>query len=130
MAKMKFRMFEWPENPEEFGIYMVCQPQYRPNEYGQYDYTEMGPLCRVYKGGGVFCGADAVERFNALQVIMGTKAAGELYHPTWGSTTAMLTELEMAQESRPDYIRYSFTFQGADEKGSIPMLPEHAEMYG
>lgn len=123
MGKMKFRMFQWPENPEEFGIYMVTQPEYQPNEYGQYDYTGMGPMCRVYKGSGVFCGPDAVQRFNALQVIMGTRVGGELYHPTWGTTTAVMTELEMAQESRPDYIRYSFTFQGTDETGSVPKLP-------
>ena len=30
----------------------------------------------------------------------------------------------MSQQSRPDYIEYSFTFRGTDEKGGIPRLPE------
>lgn len=128
MDKMKFRMFRWPENPEQFGIYMVCEPQYQLNSIGQYDYTGMGPMCRVYTGSGVFFGPDAVEWFNALQVLMSTRAPGELYHPVWGtSKAAYLTELQMAQESRPDYIQYSFTFREADEKGSIPRLPQYED---
>ena len=128
MDKMKFRMFRWPENPEEFGINMVCEPQYQLNNIGQYDYTGMGPMCRVYTGRGVFFGPDAVEWFNALQVLMATRAPGELYHPIWGTSEAVyLTQLEMAQESRPDYIQYSFTFREADEEGTIPWLPEYEE---
>ena len=123
MDKMKFRMFQWQENPEEFGIYMVCDPEYTVGSSGKYEYTGIGPMCRVYKGKGVFCGADAFEQFNALQVLMATKSAGELIHPLWGTATVYLTKLEMEQESRPDYIRYAFTFQGVDENGGIPKLP-------
>ena len=122
--KMKFMMFRFPENPEEFRIYMVTEPEYRIDEYDQYEYTGLGPMCRVYTGSGVFTGPDAAQRFNALQVIMTTRSAGELYHPIWGTGMACLTELEMMQESRPDYVRYAFTFRGVDEKGSIPRLPE------
>ena len=128
MDKMKYRMFTWPENPEDFGIYMVCEPQYQLNNIGQYEYTDIGPLCRVYTGSGVFFGPDAVEWFNALQVMMATRVPGELVHPVWGTAeVAYLTELRMAQESRPDYIKYSFTFREADEKGSIPKLPEYED---
>jgi prophage DNA circulation protein len=128
MDKMKFRMFRWPENPEQFGIRMVCEPLYELNSIGQYDYTGMGPMCRVYTGSGVFFGPDAVEWFNALQVMMSTRTPGELVHPVWGTADVVyLTQLQMDQESRPDYIKYSFTFREADEKGSIPWLPEYEE---
>ena len=70
MNKMKFMMFTWPENPEEFGISAHCVPSYTPNDIGGYDYTGITPVIRVFKGRGVFCGADAHERFNALAVIM------------------------------------------------------------
>lgn len=129
--KMKFRMFRWPENPEQFGIYMVCQPEYQINDIGQYEYLGMGPMCRVYTGSGVFCGADAVEWYNALQVLMATRDRGELYHPVWGtSANVYMTELKMTQRSRPDYIEYSFTFREASENGSIPRLPEKEEDQG
>lgn len=122
--KMKFRMFRWRENPERFGIMAVCVPEYQENEYGAYDYLGLSPMVRVYTGGGVFCGEDAVQQFNALAVLLSNRTMGELYHPVWGTTTAYLTDLEMTQQSRPDYIEYSFTFRETDEKGGIPVLPE------
>lgn len=122
--KMKFRMFRWHENPERFGIRAVCVPEYQENEYGSYDYLGLGPMAREFSGGGVFCGEDAVQQFNALAVLLSNRTMGELYHPVWGTTTAYLTELQMTQQSRPDYIEYSFIFRETDEKGGIPVLPE------
>ena len=68
-----------------------------------------------------------IQQFTGLQVLMATRVGGELYHPIWGTTTACLTELTMSQDSRPDYVEYSFTFREADEKGSIPKLPEYED---
>lgn len=124
MDKMKFMMFTWKQNPEHFEIQAHCVPEYTPNNYGGYDYTGISPMCRVISGRGVFSGEDAVQQFNALAVIMGARREGELVMPVWGTTTAYLTDLVMEQESRPDYIVYSFTFRETDEHGSIPILPE------
>ena len=76
--KMKFRMFRWLENPEQFGIRAVCAPEYEENGYGAYDYTGMGPMCRVYTGKGVFCGPDAVQQFNGLAVLGSCDRSGEI----------------------------------------------------
>ena len=127
MDKMHFRMFRWEQNPEEFGIEMVLEPLDQLNDIGQYDYLGLGPLCRVYTGKGVFSGPDAVQQFNGLQVLMATRVGGELVHPVWGTGNVYLTELKMSQQSRPDYIEYSFTFRETDEKGSIPRLPGQEE---
>lgn len=124
---MKYRMFQWPENPEQFGIRAVVEPEYVENDVGGYDYTGMSPMCRVFTGSGVFLGTDAVEYFNALAVLLATRTGGELYHPVWGTTKACLTELNMSQESRKDYIAYSFTFREMDENGGIPRLPQYEE---
>lgn len=124
MDKMKFMMFRWPENPEEFGISAHCVPEYTPNSIGGYDYTGITPMIRVFRGRGVFFGEDAQDRFKALSVILAARLEGELYHPIWGTTTAYLTDLTMEQESRPEYIVYSFTFRETDETGCIPRLPE------
>ena len=76
--KMKFEMFRWLENPEHFGIRQVCAPEYEENGYGAYDYTGMGPMCRVYFGSGVFIGDDAVQQFNGLAVLMAVRKEGVL----------------------------------------------------
>lgn len=117
-------MFQWPENPERFSIRATVVPEYTENNSGGYDYVGMSPMVRVFSGGGVFLGPDAAEMFNALAVIMATRTGGELYHPQWGTAMACLTELKMSQESREDYIEYSFTFREMDEKGVIPWLPK------
>ena len=117
-------MFQWPENPERFSIRAAVAPEYTENNAGGYDYVGMGPMVRTFSGSGVFLGPDAAEMFNALAVIMATRTGGELYHPVWGTAMACLTELKMSQESREDYIEYSFTFRETDEKGVIPWLPK------
>lgn len=127
--KMKFMMFTWMENPEEFRIHAVCIPEYTENDVGGYNYTGLTPMIRVFTGRGVFTGPMAHENFNALAVIMAARRNGELYHPVWGSTTAYLTELTMQQESRYQYIVYTFTFRETDEYGSIPRLPDYEEKY-
>ncbi len=124
MDKLKFRMFTWPENPEEYKITAACTPIFAPGTAGNYVYEGLSPLSRVISGRGVFTGEYAVQHFNALAVIMATRVKGELVHPIWGTSQAYLTDLTMEQESRPDYIIYTFRFREADEQGAIPFLPE------
>lgn len=124
MDRMKFKTFTWPENPEEFRIQAVRAPQYIVTELGDYDYTGLGPLCRVISGSGVFCGEYAVQNYNTLQVLMANGTAGELAHPLWGTISAFLTGLTMDMEGREQYIAYTFTFREANEDGMIPRLPD------
>lgn len=124
MDKLKYKFWTWPENPETFLIEAVRQPLYTVAEDGTISYEGLGPLCRVITGRGVFRGSDAVTSFNALAVIMATGTVGELVHPVWGTFSAYLTGLKMEEESRENYIPYSFTFREADESGMIPVLPE------
>lgn len=127
MDKMKFMMFTWPENPEHFQIYASRLPKYTQESDGTYTFEGLEPFCRVISGSGVFCGEDAVASFNALAVIMATGSVGELSHPVWGKSNAYLTELTLDQESRPDYVAYSFVFRETDELGTVPRLPERED---
>lgn len=124
---MKFMIFTWLKNPEEFQVHSVCEPEYVVTSDGKFDYTGIGPVCRIFTGRGVFTGDEAFQNFHTLQGLQQVRQVGDLYHPTWGATRAYLTELKMEQESRPKYIVYSFTFREADETGSIPKLPEHSD---
>ncbi len=124
MDKLKFRMFTWPENPEEYKITASCVPIFSPGETGGIIFEGLGPMSRVISGRGVFHGEYAVQYFNALAVIMATRTKGDLVHPIWGTSEVYLTDLTMEQESRPEYIVYTFQFRETDEHGAIPWLPE------
>ena len=124
MDRMRFMVFTWDHDPEEFRVEAFCQPEYTVNELGHYEYVGLGPMSRVISGRGVFSGPDAHQNFNALSGIMATRTPGELVMPIWGKTQACLTELKMEQGSRPQHIVYSFTFRETDDVGGIPRLPE------
>lgn len=124
MDKLKYKSWTWPENPESFSIEAVREPLYTIGGDGTISYQGLGPMCRIFSGRGVFQGADAVDDFNALAVLMANGTVGELVHPVWGTMKAYLTGLTMGEESREQYIVYSFTFREADESGSIPKLPD------
>ncbi len=125
MDKLKFRMFTWPENPEEYKIVAQCVPKFAPGENGGIVFMDLEPMSRVISGRGVFTGPDAVDDFNALAVIMNTRTKGELVHPIWGTSEVYLTDLVLEQESRPEYVVYSFQFRETDEFGHIPWLPDY-----
>ena len=127
MEKLKYKVWTWPENPETFQIQAVREPQYTVAEDGTVTYQGLGPLCRVISGSGVFHGPEAVSSFNALAVIMANGTVGELVHPQWGTIKAYFTGLNLEQDSRENYIAYSFSFREADEKGVIPPLPDYEE---
>ena len=120
MNKLKYKVWTWPENPET-----IREPLYTIASDGTISYDGLSPLCRVISGSGVFQGPEAREHFNALAVIMANGVVGELVHPMWGTFQAYFTGLNMEQDSREDYIVYSFTFREADERGVIPPLPEY-----
>ncbi len=127
MDKISFRMFTWPQNPEVFQIFASREPQYRIESDGTIKYIGLGPLCRTIQAKGIFQGPSAHSRFNALSVIMATGTVGELKHPIWGTISAYITELNMEQESRENYVAYSIVFREANESGEIPHLPDGVE---
>lgn len=101
------------------------EPLYTLGADGSVSYDGLGPLCRQIRGSGVFQGADAAQTFHALAVYMSSKVIGELIHPVWGRFRCCLVELNMEEGTAKDFLRYSFVFREADEKGMIPSLPEH-----
>lgn len=127
MDKLMYKSWSWRENPETFLIEAVREPMYNIAEDGTITYLGLGPLCRIISGRGVLQGENANNDFNAMSVILANGTVGELVHPTWGTIKAYFTGLKMEEDSREEYIVYSFTFREADESGMIPPLPEYGE---
>lgn len=120
MEKLKFRDFVWPQNPTEYRQQYLQKPVYEKNAAGETEFQGLSPLKRTITGSGVFSGGAAYDSFQALAALCGLTEPGTLVHPVWGSVSAYLTELNMEQSARGEYVEYSFTFQVADDQGAIP----------
>lgn len=122
MEKLTYKGWSWPQNPEQFLIDAVREPEYSTAEDGTKTYEGLSPLCRTISGKGVFSGAGAAASYKALAAFLETDTAGALVHPVWGTINACLLELKMEAESRENWVVYSFVFREADTEGSIPVL--------
>ncbi len=120
MNKLAFRDFIWPENPEQFTMAYLREPQYENDEHGNPVYLGLGPVKRSLSGKGVFPGPLAYENFQAMETLFLDPNSGNLTLPQGGSMQAYFTELELVQDPRPELITYSFTFREADDSGGIP----------
>jgi hypothetical protein len=122
MNQLKYKNWIWPENPERFAIASAREPEYSKTSGGAVTYQGLGALCRTITGSGVFSGSGAAESYRALAAFLESDEAGVLVHPVWGSFNACLLELKMEEESRENWIVYSFVFRETDAQGGIPAL--------
>ncbi len=119
MEKLQFKGFTWPVNPEKYQQKYQREPVYLKDEEGNTYYAGMGPLKLTVTGSGAFSGATAYADFLRLAALC-DGVPGGLDHPAWGLNQAFLTELELSQEPRENYVAYRFAFRGADGNGEIP----------
>lgn len=120
MDKLVFGNYTWFQNPEIYRQKFLCEPVYGKDETGTVVFQEIGPRKRTITGSGCFFGEGAYESFQSLAQQCGRQVPEKLVHPVWGTVNAYLTELEMTQEPRKNYVAYQFAFREADENGKIP----------
>ena len=121
MEKMTFKTFVWPQNPHSYKESLTRELVYYKDEDDSYYFAGLGPVKRVITGSGVFVGETAYDDFRRLQALFEKPAAGDLQHPIWGIRVCYLTELELTQEPKTDWVSYRFTFTGADADGIVPV---------
>lgn len=120
MDKLMFKGYVWPQNPSEYHQSYLRKPVFAASETGRDTFMGLGGLHHTITGSGVFTGEEAYENFKSLAALCDQVLAGPLIHPIWGTVNAFLTELEMDQTSRENYIVYRFTFRVADANGNLP----------
>jgi len=111
LNKLIYKTFTWPHNPDYYQHSYSRDPVYEPNEAGQNLLVGVGPGRLIITGSGSFCGDTAYADFQKLIALFREGTAGNLLTPQWGTIFAFLTELELTQEPRPDYVAYRFTFR-------------------
>lgn len=120
MEKMRFKTFTWPENPAEFAASYVREPVYETLQDKSVVFRGLSPVKRSFTGKGVFTGSNAYASFQSLAALLSQSGTGQLVHPVWGTFTVYLMAVDLAQEPREDFVRYTFTFREADSSGAIP----------
>lgn len=110
MLRMRFGSFVWPNNPRTYTISCKRQTAVHKVPMGGFVVQDLGRTATVMKGEGEFFGANAYDTFLELQAVFQKGGRGALVHPVWQTEGAYLTELELTQEPRDDYVAYRFTF--------------------
>ena len=125
MGCCQYKSFVFPQGPERLEVHSIRAPRYETAPNGTLTYRGLGPLCREIRGNGVFHGMKAAQQYRELASHLQDSVAGDLVLPVQGRINALLLELRMEQESREDYVVYSFRFREADPSGAIPPITEH-----
>lgn len=110
LSPMRFKDFVWPHNPVVYSISYERKMAVHKVPFGRHHLQSLGQTRRVMRGEGEFVGEDAYETFSRLATVFYEETPGVLIHPVWVTTTAWFVNLELKQEPRPDYVRYSFEF--------------------
>lgn len=110
LTPMRFKTFVWPHNPRTYTITFKRELANFKVPFGRYYLQNMGLTRRVLKGEGEFVGEGAYDKFKELACLFYLESPGVLVHPVWMTTTAWFAGLELKQEPRSDYVRYSFEF--------------------
>ncbi len=128
LAAMRYKSYVWPHNPRVYTIDFQREVAVQKFPMGRYRLQDLGLGHRVMKGEGEFKGEGAYDEFKKLACVFYDGGSGPLIHPIWQASDAYFVELSLAQEPRPDYVRYTFTFW--EEAGETPGLKEISAAQG
>lgn len=110
LSSMRYKGFVWPHNPRTYTITFERDMAVHKVPFGRYHLQSLGQTRRVLRGEGEFVGQGAYDSFKQLANIFYEETPGMLIHPVWMTSLAWFVHLEVLQEPRPDYVRYSFEF--------------------
>ncbi len=110
LSPMQFKTFIWPHNPKVYAMTFRRNMAVHKIPFGRHHLQSLGQTRRVLRGEGEFVGEGAYKQFGELVSLFYEETPGVLLHPVWTSTKAWFVGLELLQEPRRDYVRYSFEF--------------------
>ncbi len=115
LAKMRYKSFVWPNNPETYTLQCARTTVVHKIPFGGSMVQDLGDACTILRGNGEFFGAGAYDTFRRLQKVFSGGGAGVLFHPILKSKRAYFTKLELTQKPCADHVAYSFEFCCTEE---------------
>lgn len=110
LEPMRYKGYTFPHNPRTYTIAFERQVVVHKIPFGRYCVQDLGLGRRVLRGEGEFAGEGAYDEFKRLASLFYQDGPGILVHPVWQTASAYFTELSLAEEPLPDYVRYRFAF--------------------
>jgi len=110
LTPMRYKDYTWPHNPETCRVELERKIAVQKVPFGGWILQDLGAMHRVIRGEGVFAGEGAYEEFRKLEAVFRQGGAGMLVHPVWKAMRVHFAQLEVREEPRPDYVRYTFAF--------------------
>lgn len=118
LEPMRYKEYSWPQNPSHLKITHKRDVKELRVPYGESVLQDFGACRQIIEGQGAFFGANALSDYSALEKVFQSGGTGTLLLPGMPARTAVFSSLAMAEEPRPDYIRYTFLFI-EDSSGSV-----------
>lgn len=115
---MYFSSFSWPQRPHTLTVYHSRKTELSADEQGVWSLTDLGDTGRTVQAEGSFSGPYAYEYFARLVALFSAGKAATLSLPTWGTMTALMTELTLTEEPCEKYLRYQITFRELPKQAS------------
>jgi len=110
LSPMRYKDYVWPHNPRVYAITFKRHVSAHKIPFGTYVLQNLGRSFRALRGDGEFCGAGAYDEFKKLASVFYDDKPGLLIHPIWQNSNAYFVSLDVNQEPREDYVKYSFEF--------------------
>ena len=110
LEPMRYKSYTFPHNPRTYTIAFERLTAVHKIPLGRSCVRDLGGGCGVPGGAGVFAGVGAYDEFKRLASLFYQDGPGILVHPVWQTASAYFTELSLAEEPLPDYVRYRFAF--------------------
>ena len=111
LTPMRYKDYIWPHNPEVYSVEAQRRLVVHQIPFGRCVVQDLGGMCRILRGEGVFAGEDAYEQFRQLAEVFQEEGSGLLVHPVWRTERAWFASLQVTEEPLPDYVRYRFEFR-------------------
>ncbi len=121
LALMKFRDFVWSKNPEELTVSVTRDIKELPLPFHGSVMQDYGAQKRIIKGEGEFCGKRCMDTYQRLADLFAQGESGVLILPGFSPMRAKPVSLSCEAVTRPDMLRYAFTFW--EEKENTAAAP-------
>lgn len=124
---MKFKDFVWSKNPETLSISVTRDIKELSIPFYGSMMQDYGENKRIIKGEGEFSGKRCMDTYQKLAALFERGESGVLLLPNFSPLVAKPISLSYMAVTRPDVLRYQFTFW-EDSKGTVA-VPETSQFH-